>query len=93
MRPGQSVLRLIGDGEVEARFGLPESSVGLLSPETPFEVCWQNTTIPASLLALLPEVDAQSRTQSAIFRLKQPDVPIGAVVELRLPHRLDQKGY
>lgn len=93
VRPGEPVLRLIGSEAVEARFGLPESSAGVLLPGTDFEVRWQGKPVAASLLALLPEIDPQSRTMSAIFRLNHTTVPPGAVVELRLPHRLDERGY
>lgn len=93
VRPGEPVLRLIAIDAIEARFGLPEAVARDLDRNSSFEVLWQGTALPASLVAVLPEVDPASRTISTVFRLTGTQVPAGAVVELRLAHQLETKGF
>ena len=45
------------------------------------------------LKALLPEVDAASRTVTAVLELEDETVPFGAVVELELNYRVPADGY
>lgn len=93
IRPGEPVLRLVDTETIEARFGIPDTSAALIGASPRFEIQWQGNPVVAALVAVLPEVDPVSRTQTAIFRLEEPAVPPGAVVELRLPHQWEINGF
>lgn len=93
VKPGEPVLRLIETGSMEARVGVPENVAPSLSRDGKYTVLWQDQTLTCDLIALLPEIDPATRTQTAVFALPDNKVPVGAVVTLNLPHALDVAGY
>ena len=54
---------------------------------------WENRSHTARLKAVLPEVDAATRTLTAVFTLQTGDIPLGAVIELELTSSIPTPGY
>ncbi len=93
VQPGQPVLRLIDTIGMEARVGVPENVVPSLSRNGKYTLLWQDEELAGELIALLPEVDPATRTQTAVFALPDSKIPVGAVISLTLPYALDVAGY
>ncbi len=93
VKPGEPVLRLIETSGMEARVGVPENVAPSLRREGKYTLLWQDEKLASDLIALLPEIDASTRTQTAVFTLPDSRVPVGAVVTLQLPYSLDIPGY
>lgn len=91
--PGSRVLRLVELGHTEAHVGVPESVLARLDETGTHGVRWQSQRYPARLRAVLPEVDAETRTLTAVFQLESDAIPLGAVVELELQSRIEAAGY
>jgi RND family efflux transporter MFP subunit len=90
---GQKIIRLDETGKVEAHIGVPEVLLSRLEPDSTHQIRWAGNTYPATLKAMLPEVDPATRTLTAIFNLKSAEIPLGAVVELELESRITSTGY
>jgi membrane fusion protein, multidrug efflux system len=93
VKPGEPVLRLIETSSMEARVGVPENVAPSLSRDGTYTLLWQDQALACDLIALLPEIDPATRTQTAVFALPDTKVPVGAVVLLKLPYVLDVAGY
>lgn len=93
LQPGQPVLRLVERGRVEAHVGVPDTVAADLDADGRYALRWGDRTLPAALRAVLPEVDAQTRTVTAVFTLGAVDVPLGAVVELITQRAVDAAGF
>jgi len=93
LQPGQPVLRLVERGRVEAHVGVPDTLAADLDPDARYTLRWADRTLPAALRAVLPEVDAQTRTVTAVFTLGAVDVPLGAVVELITQRAVAAAGF
>jgi len=93
VKPGEPVLRLIETSGMEARVGVPENVAPSLSRGGKYTLLWHDEELACDLIALLPEIDAATRTQTAVFTLPDSKVPVGAVVTLKLPYSLDIEGY
>ncbi|MEO0768475.1 MAG: efflux RND transporter periplasmic adaptor subunit [Cyanobacteria bacterium J06649_4] len=92
---GQSVIRLVENDIPEARIGLPADAIGQLSTgeERTIEVSGERYT--ATLTAILPEVDAQTRTQTALFALEPraaAQMNPGQTARLDLNDRISAEG-
>ena len=70
--PGQIVLRLIEDTDLEAWFGLPLSSAGQFQRGTKWTVRVDHREVVATVKAVVPELDAATRTRRVVLSL-QPD--------------------
>lgn len=90
---GSRVLRLVELGGIEAHVGIPESVLAGLDRDRPHPVLWQSRRYPARLRTVLPEVDAATRTLTAVFELAADEIPLGTVVELELQSRVEEPGY
>lgn len=90
---GQNVLRLVEIGRIEAHVGIPEALAGKLDADTEYFVRWENRSHAARLKAVLPEVDAATRTLTAVLTLQTGDIPLGAVIELELTSSIPTPGY
>lgn len=88
-----SVLRLVETAIVEAHVGVPADVGEALVPGEDLPVRWNNREFRAHLVAVLPEIDTRSRTMTAVLRLPGSEVPLGAVVELRLSRMTDEPGF
>lgn len=92
-RSGQSVLRLVETAHRKAHVGVPDSMIETLRQETSYTLRWADARIPGILKTVLPEVDRESRTVTAVLDLEDETVPFGAVVELELSYRVNADGY
>ena len=90
---GQPVLRLVEVARTEAHIGVPETLAGRLQTGQPYSIVWEKRQFDATLSAVLPEVDAGTRTLTAVFELDRSNIPLGAVVELRFDSEIPTAGY
>jgi len=93
LQPGERVLRLVESGRVEAHVGVPETVAADLDTGARYSLRWGERMLPASLGAVLPEVDPETRTVTAVFQLGAVEVPLGAVVELVTERAVDVAGF
>jgi RND family efflux transporter MFP subunit len=93
VRSGTPVIRLVEAGNQEAHVGIPDTMAGVLTPGETYTVRWSGRPFTAELRALLPEIDAESRTLSAVLRLTDQSLPVGAVVELELEQTVTAAGF
>ncbi len=94
--PGQAVLRLVEIENKEAHIGLPERLAINLEAGASHQLHWADQNFPATLKTILPEIDAQNRTLTAVYRLandRSVKLPIGAVVELAVSSEVSEDGY
>ena len=90
---GQSVFRLVETAHREAHVGIPETMTDALVPGQRYTLRWADASLTGRLKTLLPEVDAASRTVTAVIELEDETVPFGAVVELELRYRVPADGF
>lgn len=93
LSPGEPVLRLVESARVEARVGVPEAQILRLTVGASYPLRWNGQTLAATLKAVLPEVDEQTRTLTAVLELDDQRIPLGTVVELRLDHVIEGAGF
>jgi RND family efflux transporter MFP subunit len=91
--PGAPIVRLVETAHSEAHIGVPQTVAPTLSAESSFEILWQNRAHPARLTAVLPEIDPDSRTITAVLSIDAAPIPLGAVVELRLSQSVSTPGF
>lgn len=91
--PGQTIFRLVETAHREAHVGIPETMTESIRPGAEYTLRWADARLQGRLKALLPEVDAASRTVTAVLELEDETVPFGAVVELELNYRVPADGY
>ncbi|MEO0828169.1 MAG: efflux RND transporter periplasmic adaptor subunit, partial [Cyanobacteria bacterium J06642_9] len=68
---GQSVVRLVENAAPEARIGMPTDTVNQLQAGNTQILKLGSETYSATVVAILPEVDAETRTQIVVFRLAE----------------------
>ncbi|MEL7085846.1 MAG: efflux RND transporter periplasmic adaptor subunit [Cyanobacteria bacterium J06597_1] len=91
---GQTVLRLVEDGAMEARVGLPVQAAANLEVGSEQAVFVDGREYSATVKSLLPELNSSTRTISAILSL--PDGAIaapGEVVRVAIVDRVQGRGY
>lgn len=93
INPGQPILRLVEQGQLEAHVGVPGVVGARLSPDNTYTVRWNSDAVNARLSSVLPEVDPATRTQTAVFHLDAANIPLGSTVELSLNETVDEDGY
>ncbi len=82
---GQSVLRLVEDGELEARIGIPISAQAAVPVGSQHQITAHGTTYGAVVTGILPEVDDPTRTVTVILRVAPgAAVTVGQTVRLQL---------
>lgn len=72
---GQSVIRLVEDAAPEARIGMPTTTSSQLQPGDAQTVTLDGDRYEATVTAVLPEVDPETRTQVVVFQLDRAAVP------------------
>ncbi len=72
---GQSVIRLVEDAAPEARIGMPTTTTSQLQPGDTQTVTLDGDRYEATVTAVLPEVDPETRTQIVVFQLDRAAVP------------------
>ena len=91
--PGAPALSLVETSRREAHIGIPESAVTSLTVGDAYTIIWQNVSASAQLRSLLPEVNPNTRTVTAVFTVADQRIPLGAVVELSLRQRVPGNGF
>ena len=91
--PGSPALSLVETSKREAHVGIPESAVTSLTVGDAYTINWQNVSASAQLRSLLPEVNPNTRTVTAVFAVADQRIPLGAVVELSLRQRVPGNGF
>ncbi|MGD1895476.1 MAG: efflux RND transporter periplasmic adaptor subunit [Phormidesmis sp.] len=90
---GQPVFRLL-DQSLEARVGVPKSVAGKLKIGERQSVEINGDIYQARLKAVLPEVDANTRTATLVFAVEASDqLLIGQMVRLSLEESVPTAGY
>ncbi|MEM9217893.1 MAG: efflux RND transporter periplasmic adaptor subunit [Cyanobacteria bacterium P01_F01_bin.150] len=67
---GQEVVRLVENKVPEARIGMPETIAVELRPNAPVTVSTGSNEYSATVKAILPEVNPDTRTQIVVFQLE-----------------------
>ena len=92
---GQSVVRLVEDAAPEARIGIPVATASQLRLGDTQPVKLDAETFTATVTAVLPEVDPETRTQMAVFQLDQAAVPSinpGQIVRVEIAETIPTAG-
>ena len=90
---GMPALKLIELGPIKAHIGVPSKSLASLTIGSTYNLSWDGKVQPARLMAISPEVDPNTRTLNAVFKISDGIIPIGAVVELLLEQRVQTPGF
>ena len=91
--PGAPVVRLVETAHTEAHIGVPQIVAPTMSVNTRYEILWENQRYPAWLTAVLPEIDPSSRTVTAVLRIDDVPIALGAVVELQISQSVSTPGF
>ena len=90
---GTPAVKLIELGPIKAHVGVPSESLVNLTIGNTYNLSWNGQAQPARLMAISPEVDPDTRTLNAVFKISAGIIPIGAVVELLLEQRVQTPGF
>ena len=90
---GTPAVKLIELGPIKAHVGVPSESVASLTIGGSYNLSWNGKVQPSRLMAISPEVDPNTRTLNAVFKITAGIIPIGAVVELLLEQRVQTPGF
>ena len=90
---GTPAVKLIELGPIKAHVGVPSESLVNLTIGNTYNLSWNGKAQPARLMAISPEVDPDTRTLNAVFKISAGIIPIGAVVELLLEKRVQTPGF
>ncbi len=93
--PGQTILRLIEDGALEVRVGLPPATARELDPQGELEVEVAGRVHAARLHAMLDTVEPDTRTVTAIFHFVTPPEGVrnGSLARVVVEHRVSERGF
>jgi RND family efflux transporter MFP subunit len=81
---GQALITLVESAPLEVRVGVPPDAARGLRPGQRHPVQVGDRRLQATVSALLPELDAGSRTATVVLRLPAMDLPVGATARLSL---------
>lgn len=93
---GQSVIRLVENTAPEARIGMPSNVANELTIGSTQTVKIGSQTYQAKVASILPEVNANTRTQTVVFNLDASaiaQIDPGQTVRLELDRDIDNPGY
>lgn len=91
---GQAVLELVEGDKLEARIGVPADVADQLKIGSQQTLNVGGASLPASLIALLPELESSSRTVTAVLRLPPNATPtIGQTTRLVLRKTQPTSGF
>lgn len=91
--PGQPVLRLLELTSPEAHIGVPAARRDALIAGAPHYIRWHGRRFEARLEAVLPEIDPETRTLTAVFVLDDAPIPAGDLVELVMDQPVPVRGF
>lgn len=92
---GQSVIRLVENGVLEARIGVPVDEVRRLSVGAERTVTVSGERYTAAVTSVLPEIDGQTLTQTVVLQLEPraaARVSPGQTVRLDLTEQISAEG-
>ncbi|MGD1907508.1 MAG: efflux RND transporter periplasmic adaptor subunit [Leptolyngbyaceae cyanobacterium] len=90
---GQTVFGLIEAGPLEARVGVPAEVADTLTLGDPSEVLVGEQRYDATITALLPELDATSRTVTVVLELNSAPLTVGQTARLLLDQTETESGF
>ncbi len=95
--PGTPVLSLIESGVREVRLGVPPEIAASLEPGRVYDVEGPAEALRATLRHVLPELDRETRTRTAVFEIEpETDDPLrvadGALVWVRITRSVPSRG-
>lgn len=93
---GQSILRLVEDASLEAHIGIPVPAASELEPGQVESLQIGSGMYSAQITAILPELDSNTRTLTAVLSLEPAatqKVAPGQVVRLQLTETVPTAGY
>jgi len=95
VQPGASILQLLEDRALEVHVGVPASAVSQLTPGSAYPVEVAGLSVDATLAAILPTIDSDTRTVTAVFQLG--DVPVqvrpGALARIVFEQQIEADGF
>jgi multidrug efflux pump subunit AcrA (membrane-fusion protein) len=94
--PGTHVLRLVERAGIEVWIGLPATVVAHLEDDCRYAVVIDGRSFTAALHSVLPELDLVTRTQTAIFTLKDAElgtVVPGQIARIRIAAQVQVAGF
>lgn len=92
---GQSVVRLVEDAAPEARIGMPATTTSQLQVGDTQTMRLGGDSFTATVTAVLPEVDPETRTQVVVFQLDStatPSINPGQTVRAEIVETVDMEG-
>lgn len=90
----QQVMKLVENGAVEARIGVPEPVAQRMAIGDRTAVTVSDRTFPATVTAQLPEVDDASQTVTMVLELDPDDgLTLGATARLSVAQQQSSSGY
>jgi len=93
---GQPILRLVEDGKLETRIGVPVFAAAQIRPGDQHSLQIGQNAYSATVSSLQPELDASTRTVSVILQLDDEDtkqVKPGQLARLELSDTVSASGY
>lgn len=91
--PGTPVVRLLEIASQEAHIGVSAASAGELKPGNPYSLKLRDSTFPATLLSVRPDVDPVTRATTAVFAIPQEINALdGESVTLELEELVMERG-
>ncbi|NEO77940.1 efflux RND transporter periplasmic adaptor subunit [Moorena sp. SIO4G3] len=94
--PGQPILRLVEDGAIQARIGVPVSATDQLQLNSEQSLQIGQKTYPARVSSILPELDSSTRTLTVVLTLDPlavRQVSPGQVARWKLAETIPTAGY
>jgi RND family efflux transporter MFP subunit len=74
--PGQTLLRIVETGAMEFRVGLPPKAAERLDPDQVYPVEVEGRSYPARLATVIPSVEPDTRTVTAVLRFEEPPAAV-----------------
>ena len=95
VQSGTAMVRLVEDTKLEARIGIPISLVDQIQKNTTNEVVCNGKTFKVFLRSVIPEINLQTQTRTAIFDLEQAtNLPIpGEIVRVNINRKINVDGF
>ena len=93
---GQSILRLVEDGPLEVRIGIPVAAANRLKQGSTLPVKIAQKIYQARVVSILPELDSSTRTLTVVLTLEPRSAGIvspGQVARLQLTENIATSGY
>ena len=91
--PGQTALVLVESGKSEARVGIPETMVQHLKQNVTYEFKVNQQAVRGSLKAVLPQIDEETGTVTAIFNLDGDRLFTGSLTEMTMRVEVREPGF